>query len=136
ILRVLVDTYLERHAQVHRAAGAPEFFEHELELRRQRVQAAEAKLVDFVERERIVVPEDQIRWAVKDAIRYRDVLRTQNNKITVAERNLQTMRKQLAEQPERVFADSERVNPQSQLLTNKLGDLQAKRANLRQLYTD
>jgi uncharacterized protein involved in exopolysaccharide biosynthesis len=100
------------------------------------MQQSEAKLADFVERERIVVPEDQIRWALKDAIRFRDVLRTQQNKITVAERNLQTMRKQLAEQPERVFADVERVNPEAQLLTNKLGDLEAKRANLRQLYTD
>ena len=136
ILKTLIGVYLDRHAKVHGASGASEFFERELQRQRERVQQAEGKLGDFVERERIVVPEDQIRWAVKDAIRYRDVLRTQNNKITVAERNLQTMRKQLAEQPERVFADVERVNPQAQLLTNKLGDLEAKRANLRQLYTD
>lgn len=136
ILKTLVSVYLDRHAQVHRATGATEFFQQELGRQHERVAQAEAKLADFVERERIVVPEDQIRWAVKDAIRYRDVLRTQNNKITVAERNLLTMRKQLAEQPERVFADSERVNPEAQLLTNKLGDLEAKRANLRQLYTD
>ncbi len=136
ILKTLVSVYLDRHAQVHRATGAAEFFQQELTRQHERVAQAEAKLAEFVERERIVVPEDQIRWAVKDAIRYRDVLRTQNNKITVAERNLQTMRKQLAEQPERVFADVERVNPEAQLLTNKLGDLEAKRANLRQLYTD
>lgn len=136
ILKVLVEAYLDRHAQVHRATGAAAFFEHELALQRERVQTAEAKLADFVERERIVVPEDQIRWAVKDAIRYRDVLRTQSNKISVAERNLEIMKKQLADQPERIFADSERVNPEAQILTTKLGELEAKRAEAKQLYTD
>ncbi len=136
ILKTLVAAYLDRHAQVHRASGAAKFFEHELQTQRERVHAAESTLADFVEKERIVVPEDQIRWAVKDAIRYRDVLRTQNNKISVAERNLETMKKQLADQPERIFADSERVNPEAQLLTTKLGELEAKRANAKQLYTD
>jgi uncharacterized protein involved in exopolysaccharide biosynthesis len=73
---------------------------------------------------------------VKDAIRYRDVLRTQNNKISVAERNLDVMKKQLAEQPERIFADSERTNPEAQMLMTKLGELEAQRANAKQLYTD
>lgn len=136
ILKTVVETYLDRHAQVHRATGAAEFFEHELGRQRERVQQAEAKLADFVERERIVVPEDQIRWAVKDAIRYRDVLRTQTNKISVAERNLEVMKKQLADQPERVFADAERINPEAQLLVTKLGELEAQRANAKQLYTD
>ncbi len=136
ILKTLVDVYIDRHAQVHRATGAPEFFEHELARQRDRVQKAEAKLAEFVEVERIVVPEDQIRWAVKDAIRYRDVLRTQNNKISVAERNLEVMKKQLADQPERIFADSERVNPEAQMLMTKLGELEAERANAKQLYTD
>jgi uncharacterized protein involved in exopolysaccharide biosynthesis len=136
ILRTIVDVYLDRHAQVHRATGAAEFFEHELGRQRQRVQEAEIKLGDFVERERIVVPEDQIRWAVKDAVRYRDVLRTQTNKINVAERNLEIMKKQLADQPERIFADSERINPEAQILTTKLGELEAQRANAKQLYTD
>jgi succinoglycan biosynthesis transport protein ExoP len=136
ILETLVDTYLDRHAQVHRASGATAFFDRELMLQRERVHKAEVVLADFVERERIVIPEDQIRWAVKDAVRFRDVLRTQSNKISVAERNLAIMRKQLADQPERVFADAERVNPEAQLLTTKLGELEAQRANAKQLYTD
>lgn len=136
ILQTLVEAYLDRHAQVHGANGAAHFFEAELVRQRERVQQAEVKLADFVERERIVVPEDQIRWAVKDAIRYRDVLRTQTNKISVAERNLAIMKKQLAEQPERIFADAERINPEAQLLVTKLGELEAKRANAKQLYTD
>jgi uncharacterized protein involved in exopolysaccharide biosynthesis len=136
ILNTVVDVYLDRHAQVHRGNGASTFFEQELVQQRERVRKAEATLADFVERERIVVPEDQIRWAVKDAIRFRDVLRTQTNKISVAERNLTVMKKQLADQPERIFADSERVNPEAQMLTQKLGDLEAKRANAKQLYTD
>jgi uncharacterized protein involved in exopolysaccharide biosynthesis len=136
ILKTLVDVYLDRHAQVHRANGAATFFEHELARQRERVQQAETNLADFVERERIVVPEDQIRWAVKDAVRYRDVLRTQNNKISVAERNLEVMKKQLAEQPERIFADAEQINPEAQLLMTKLGELEARRANAKQLYTD
>lgn len=136
ILKTLVEVYLERHAQVHRASGATAFFENELVVQKQRVQKAEDALAAFVEKERIVVPEDQIRWAVKDAVRFRDVLRTQTNKISVAERNLAIMKKQLAEQPERIFADSERVNPEAQLLTTKLGELEARRANAKQLYTD
>jgi len=73
---------------------------------------------------------------VKDAVRYRDVLRTQNNKINVAQRNLEVMKKQLADQPERIFADVEEINPEAQMLTTKLGDLEAQRANAKQLYTD
>jgi succinoglycan biosynthesis transport protein ExoP len=121
---------------VHRSSGAATFFENELSRQKEKVLKAEGALAEFVERERIVVPEDQIRWAVKDAIRYRDVLRTQSNKISVAERNLSIMKKQLADQPERIFADSERINPEAQLLTTKLGELEAKRANAKQLYTD
>ena len=125
ILRTLVDAYIERHAQVHRSTGAATFFENELSRQREKVLKAEGALAEFVERERIVVPEDQIRWAVKDAIRYRDVLRTQSNKISVAERNLSIMKQQLADQPERIFADAERINPEAQLLTTKLGELEA-----------
>jgi uncharacterized protein involved in exopolysaccharide biosynthesis len=136
ILRTLVDAYIERHAQVHRSTGAATFFENELNRQKEKVLKAEGALAEFVERERIVVPEDQIRWAVKDAIRYRDVLRTQSNKISVAERNLSIMKQQLADQPERIFADAERINPEAQLLTTKLGELEAKRANAKQLYTD
>lgn len=136
ILNEVVDVYLGRHAAVHRASGATEFFNRELQTQRERVHQAETKLADFVERERIVVPEDQIRWAVKDATRFRDVLRTQSNKINVAERNISIMKKQLAEQPERIFADSERINPEAQLLTTKIGELEAQRANAKQLYTD
>jgi uncharacterized protein involved in exopolysaccharide biosynthesis len=136
ILATVVDVYLDRHAQVHRSKGATEFFQNELVQQRVRVRQAETILADFVDRERIVVPEDQIRWAVKDATRFRDVLRTQSNKINVAERNIAVMKKQLADQPERIFADSERVNPEAQLLTTKIGELEAKRANAKQLYTD
>ncbi len=136
ILQALVDAYLDRHAQVHRANGASAFFEQELGRQRTRVQQAEAVLADFVERERMAVPEDQIRWAYKDAVRFRDVLRTQQNKISVGERNLAIMKKQLDEQPERIFGDSERVNPESQMLTTKLGELEMKRARVAQLYTD
>jgi uncharacterized protein involved in exopolysaccharide biosynthesis len=136
ILRTLVAVYLDRHTQVHRSSGVAQFFESELSHQRDRVLEAEAKLADFVERERIVVPEDQIRWAFKDAVRYRDVLRTQTNKIQVAERNLAIIKQQLAEQPERVFSDVERVNPEAQLLTQALSELEAKHANAKQLYTD
>ncbi len=136
VLNTMLDVYIDRHAQVHSSNGAAAFFEHELARQRDRVQQTEKKLADFVERERIVVPEDQIRWAVKDAIRYRDVLRTQTNKINVAERNLDVLRKQLSDQPEKVYADSERINPEAQMLTTKLADLEAQRANAKQLYTD
>jgi uncharacterized protein involved in exopolysaccharide biosynthesis len=136
ILRTLVDVYLDRHAEVHRGNGATEFFERELTLARERVGKTEATLAAFVEHEGIAVPEDQIRWAYKDAIRYRDVTRTITNKISIAERNLAIMKKQFAEQPERIFSDSERVNPEAQDLSQKLGELEAKRANATQLYTD
>lgn len=136
ILRNVVDVYIERHAAVHRATGATAFFEQELTRQRDRVMKAETTLADFVERERMAVPEDQIRWAYKDAVRFRDVLRTQQNKISVGERNLAIMQKQLREQPERVFSDSERTNPEAQMLTTKLGELEMQRAKVTQLYTD
>ncbi len=134
ILAAVTQAYLERHAAVHGTGGATEFFERQKQDHRARVEMAEAALREFVDREGIVVPEEQIRWAFKDSVRYRDAVRTQSNKIAALERHITTYRKQLAAMPERILSDIERVNPTVSVLATELGQLEAKRANLLQLY--
>ncbi len=134
ILAALTDTYLRRHAEVHGNRGATAFFEAQKKEKQVRVAAAEAALATFIERENIVVPEDQVRWAFKDAMRNRDTVRTQTNKITALERHIDTYRRQLRAMPERVLSDVERVNPAAPALGGELAQLEAKRAELLQLY--
>ena len=69
ILGAIVDTFLERHAQVHGNSGATAFFEDQKNITRARLQEAEKNLADFVDREQLVMPEDQIRAVLKGASR-------------------------------------------------------------------
>ena len=134
ILTAITQAYLERHAAIHGTSGATAFFETQKQENRARVEGAEAALREFIEREGIVVPEDQIRWAFKDSVRNRDAVRTQSNKIAALERHIATFRRQLASMPERVLSDVERVNPTVSVLATELGQLELKRANLTQTY--
>ena len=136
ILDTLTAVYLERHAQVHGNAGAAKFFSSAKDGLRGRVEQAESALADFVAREGLVVPEEQILWALTDSVKYRDVLRMQSNKIAALERDLAMWRQQIKSLPKTVSVQVERVNPMSLPLGIELGKREAKRAELLQSYTE
>jgi len=134
ILGALAETYLERHAALHGNNGATEFFETQKATLRERLDKAEADLVAFVDREGMVVPEDQIRWALKDGMRGHEALGIHRAKIRGLERRVETLLAQMERTPERVARETEEVNPTALGLAAQLGKLEAKRAALLQEY--
>lgn len=134
ILNAITQAYLERHAQVHGNRGATAFFENEKRTLRTRVAEAEARLAAFVDREGMVMPEEQIRSALKDSVRGRDAVTTQVAKIRGLERRVATLRRQLASTSPMIEREVEREHPTAQGLALELSKKEAERAELAQAY--
>ena len=133
ILGAIVDTFLERHAQVHGSSGATAFFEDQKTITHARLQDAEKKLGDFVEREQLTMPEDQIRAALKGASRGSESIAISQAKVRGLERRVAKLKEQLATAPA-VQRDLEKVNPTATGLAVELAKKEAERADLLQHY--
>jgi len=136
IVNAITEAYLARHAELHGSGGAVNFFEAQKQTLRTRVADAEARLAAFVDREGLVLPEDQIRSVLKDATRGADTVSLQMGKIRGLEQRIQTLRQQLASVPDVVQSEVERVNPTTQNLAFELAKKEAERASLLQNYTE
>ncbi len=136
ILNAITDAYLARHAQLHGSNGAAEFFESQKQTLRQRVADAEARLGDFVDREGLVMPEDQIRAVLKDAARGSDAVSLQVSKIRGLEQRINILQQQMASTPTTIEREVERVNPTTQGIALELSKKEAERASLLQNYTE
>jgi uncharacterized protein involved in exopolysaccharide biosynthesis len=134
ILGALTETYLERHAQIHGSSGATAFFEEQKATLRARLDNAETALATFVDKENMVLPEDQIRWALKDGMRGYDSLSIHNAKIRGLERRVETLQAQMVDTPEQVATQIEHVNPTALGLAAQLARLEGKKAALLQEY--
>src|SRR6185295_19014907 len=126
----------ERHAQLHGNGGATSFFETQKHTLKQRVVDAEKKLGAFVDREGLVLPEDQIRTILKDANRGQDSVALQTAKIRGLERRVVTLKEQLTATPPTVKQSTERLNPTGQGLGFELVKKEAERADLLHAYTE
>jgi uncharacterized protein involved in exopolysaccharide biosynthesis len=135
ILGAIVDTFLERHAQVHGNNGASAFFEEQKNVTRARLEGAEKSLKDFVDREQLIMPEDQIRAALKGASRGSESVAISQAKVRGLERRVQKLREQLATAPAEQ-RDIEKVNPAATSLAIELGRKEAERTELLQHYTE
>jgi uncharacterized protein involved in exopolysaccharide biosynthesis len=134
ILSAIAETFLERHASLHGNPGATAFFEEQKQVQRQRVIEAENRLADFVEREQLVFPEDQIRAALKSATRGVESVAVSQSKVKGLERRVAKLREQLAAEPE-MQRDVERVNPMATNISVELARKEAERAELLQRYS-
>jgi uncharacterized protein involved in exopolysaccharide biosynthesis len=135
ILDAIVNGYLTRHAKLHGSSGAAEFFEAQKKTLRERVADSEARLAAFVDREELVLPEDQIRSILKDAQRGADAVSLQVSKIKGLEVRIQTLVAQMASTPMTIEREVERVNPMAQGLALELAKKEGERASLLQTYT-
>ena len=135
ILAAITDAYLARHAQLHGSTGAAEFFESQKRTLRERVADSEARLAAFVDREGLVLPEDQIRTILKDAARGTDAVSLQVSKIRGLERRITTLQEQMASTPVTIEREVERVNPMTQGLGLELSKKEGERTALMQNYT-
>lgn len=136
ILRAITDAYLARHAELHGNGGAADFFETQKQTLRERVADSEARLAAFVQREELVLPEDQIRSVLKDAARGSDAVSLQVTKIRGLEQRIQTLNQQLASTPATVQSEVEMVNPMTQGIALELAKKEAERTSLLQNYTE
>jgi uncharacterized protein involved in exopolysaccharide biosynthesis len=136
ILAAITDAYLARHAQLHGSTGAAEFFETQKQTLRERVADAEARLAAFVDREGLVLPEDQIRAILKDAARGGDALSLQVSKIKGLEVRIQTLQQQMASTPITIEREVEHVNPITQGLGLELSKKEGERTALLENYTE
>ncbi len=136
ILKAITDAYLDRHAQVHGTSGAAVFFETQKQNLHERVADAEARLAAFVDREGLVLPEDQIRVLLKEATHGDDALELQLSKIKGTERRIATLKDQMASAPLTIEREVEHVNPMTQGLALELAKKEAERTALLQNYTE
>jgi uncharacterized protein involved in exopolysaccharide biosynthesis len=136
ILTAITEAYLARHAQLHGSTGAAEFFESQKQTLRTRMNTAETTRASFVDREGLVMPEDQIRSVLKDAARGTDAVGLQVAKIRGLEQRIQILRQQMAATPVTIEREVERVNPTTQGLALELSKKEAERTSLLQDYTD
>jgi uncharacterized protein involved in exopolysaccharide biosynthesis len=136
ILGALTEAYLARHAQLHGNDGASEFFEAQKATLRERLDKSEHSLSEFVDREGVVIPEDQIRWALKDGMRGQEALGIHKAKIRGLERRVATLTQQMRTTPEQVAFQIEHVNPTALGLAAQLAKLESKRAALLQGYKE
>jgi succinoglycan biosynthesis transport protein ExoP len=136
ILAAITDAYLARHAQLHGSTGAAEFFESQKRTLRERVADSEARLAAFVDREGLVLPEDQIRAVLKDAARGSDAVSLQVSKIRGLEQRITTLNQQMAATPVTIEREVEHVNPLTQGLGLELSKKEGERTALLQNYTE
>jgi uncharacterized protein involved in exopolysaccharide biosynthesis len=136
ILAAITEAYLVRHAQLHGSTGAAEFFESQKQTLRERVADSEARLAAFVDREGLVLPEDQIRAILKDAARGSDAVSLQVSKIRGLEQRITTLQQQMAATPVTIEREVEHVNPMTQGLGLELSKKEGERTALLQNYTD
>jgi uncharacterized protein involved in exopolysaccharide biosynthesis len=136
ILSAITEAYLERHAQLHGSNGATDFFESQKQTSRDRMTEAETRLAAFVDREGLVLPEDQIRAVLKDAARGSDAVNLQISKIRGLQQRIETLRVQMASTPQTIESEVEHVNPMTQGLALELSKKEAERASLLQNYTE
>jgi succinoglycan biosynthesis transport protein ExoP len=134
ILNTLIQAYLERHAQVHGNTGVTEFFENQKSALRDRMADAETKLATYIDSETMVMPEEQIRSALKDASRGRDTVATQAAKIRGLQRRVTTLRSQIASTPSMIERDIEHEHPTAQGLALELSKKEAEQVQLAQAY--
>jgi succinoglycan biosynthesis transport protein ExoP len=136
IVNAITDAYLVRHAELHGSTGAVDFFESQKQTLRDRVANAEARLAAFVDREELVLPEDQIRTVLKDATRGSDAVNLQVSKIRGLEQRILTLRQQMASTPTIVESEIEHVNPMTNSLALEVSKKEAERTSLLQNYTE
>ncbi len=136
LLNAIADAYLVRHAELHGNTGAVDFFESQKGTLRDRVSDAEARLAAFVDREGLVLPEDQIRYVLKDARSGGDALSVQNSKIRGLEQRIQTLHEQMASTPAIIESQVEHLNPTTQALALEISRKEAERTALLQNYTE
>lgn len=136
ILSAITESYLARHAQLHGSTGAADFFETQKQMLRERVADAEARLGAFVDREGLVLPEDQIRSVLKDAARGSDSVSLQVSKIRGLEQRINILQQQMATTPTTIEREIERINPTTQGLALELSKKEAERGALLQNYTE
>jgi uncharacterized protein involved in exopolysaccharide biosynthesis len=110
VIRTVTDLYLTKHVAVHRPSGAYDFFDKEVERYKRELGDAEKQMILFAEKEDIVSPQLERESAVQKATQMEYELRTTGAATRETENRIASLKRQLAESPERIVT-SDRSEP-------------------------
>ena len=139
VINRVVDEYLSYHAEVHSNNGAvlPQFYEEQKRDLGKELRTAEQQLLDFTYETGLVSPVDEIALAMRTHNEVGATLREVATTIAGAQEAVETLREQIAEQPELVKqSQSLEVSPTVKQLSTHLLDRQVDRVALLRRYTE
>jgi uncharacterized protein involved in exopolysaccharide biosynthesis len=136
VLEIVANEYLTKHVAVYRAAGASTFFENERQHYQKELNAAEASLSEFDEKENIVAPNLEKEIAIQRLADFDASLRTSQISIDETERRVKKLEAQLSAIPDRATTQI-RTSDNGLLLQQLKGvllNLELKRTDLLQNF--
>lgn len=95
VLQAISNAYLEKHLQVHRPAGASDFFNDEVERNRRTLQDAEARLVEFTKATGVVAADVESATLLQKIAEFDASLQSTNAQIKSNDESIRNLEAQL-----------------------------------------
>jgi succinoglycan biosynthesis transport protein ExoP len=135
MVNAITDVYLDHHNRVYRREGMYNFYNEQLHILDAEMKQAQVRLRRFLERNKIVDLEEEMKLLAEDEIAQDKGLRAHLAKIAALQRKLGSVHEQLARTPARIsFSEEYLSNPTLQTYKNKLAELEIQRADVVQHY--
>jgi uncharacterized protein involved in exopolysaccharide biosynthesis len=131
VLQTLASLYQEKHAAVHRPAGAFTFFDQQTDRYRNDLATAEAQLIAFDNRQGVVAPETQQQLVLEQLSKFEAELQQEQSSAEAASARAQTLRAEESAAPGRQTTEM-RQTGNAQLLA----ELQSTLLSLELKHTD
>ena len=136
VLSTLSELYLQKHLDVHRPAGAFDFFHQEAERYHQRLGQAQAKLVDFNRSKNVISSQFEKDAALQKFTEFQSGLRQTEAAVAETEHRISVLREQINTIPLRMTTQVRKMDDAallSRLRTDAVG-LELKRTELLQKF--
>jgi uncharacterized protein involved in exopolysaccharide biosynthesis len=136
VLNTLAELYLEKHLDVHRPAGAVDFFHQESERFHGRLAEAQSKLVDSDRHANVISSEFEKQSALQKLTEFEASLKQTQGSIAETQQRIGILEKQLNSHPSRMITTVRKLDDAallSQLRANLLA-LELKRTELLQKF--
>jgi len=136
VLQTLATLYQEKHAAVHRPAGAFSFFNAQVDRYRDELVWAETQLENFDRQEDVVAPDQQKQLVVQQMSQFEAELQQDESSAQAARARQHTLHVQAAGTPERQTAQMRKLDNAQLLadLESTLLSLELKRADMLMKY--
>jgi uncharacterized protein involved in exopolysaccharide biosynthesis len=102
VLQALATGYLAKHVEVHRPAGAFDFFEKEANRYRQQLDESELQLADFSKQEGTVSPTAMVGLTLQKITDFQAALEQDGAQVAATRQRIASLQKELASTPSRL----------------------------------